>query len=636
MFLLSFLFNLILFQPPVFADEISFEVAVDREHITLDESVSLQFKVFAEGSQAAYRVGEPEFHAPDFQAINSYESPSLQNFYINGQFSSRYSNEIVVTLKPKKVGTFKIENLAIEIGGKKYTAPAISVEVSQAGQGTPPPQGYGGLGGLRGTGKQSDNNPFLVRSEVSKSEIFKGEQIIVSYYLYSSSSISDFQIQKYPVLDQFFREDLEIPALNRRGLQWEQVNLDGITYSRALLAQYAAYPLATGELGIDSMSVKASYIVKKSGRGNNVFDDPFFGNFFAQTKVDTQSSQAIKIKVNPLPLEGRPKDFKDVVGQFEMSSALDRTNAKVGEGLNFVINIQGRGNVSAIEAPALNLSEELRLFESNGKAKSGRGGSGQKVFEYLIIPKKPGNLKIPQVSFSYFDPTDKKYKTHKTEEIPIVIEASDNALGDQDKPRPTSSPLSENQDHKKVSAPALKEQYVEGGALPPREVKIKKWISYLGFVSVGIVFLSLFFFLLLRALEYFKQNQLKKNKIPFRFNALKKEFTYLKNKKNKKEFLAFLLKFQTFLIDATEYYCECEEQLQAYPRSEWPRLLLETQKLSKEDFMFLEKNFDYIEKLIFSGEKKLTVDSDFVNVGVMLKDIEKFLDKYTVLKEIQK
>ena len=50
------------------------------------------------------------------------------------------------------------------------------------------------------------------------------------------------------------------------------------------------------------------------------------------------------------------------------------------------------------------------------------GLTGNKVIEYLAIPRHAGNYKIPGASFSYFDIRSKSYKTLKTEDYVINVE----------------------------------------------------------------------------------------------------------------------------------------------------------------------------------------------------------------------
>jgi hypothetical protein len=51
--------------------------------------------------------------------------------------------------------------------------------------------------------------------------------------------------------------------------------------------------------------------------------------------------------------------------------------------------------------------------------------SGSIVNEYIIIPRYRGEYKLPDISFSYFDPKTKKYKTFKKENLSIEVTTGD-------------------------------------------------------------------------------------------------------------------------------------------------------------------------------------------------------------------
>jgi len=53
--------------------------------------------------------------------------------------------------------------------------------------------------------------------------------------------------------------------------------------------------------------------------------------------------------------------------------------------------------------------------------KTGNNITGQKIFEYVLIPRLPGSQKIEPVRFSYFDPKTKKYVTLSTKEIFVNV-----------------------------------------------------------------------------------------------------------------------------------------------------------------------------------------------------------------------
>lgn len=415
------------------AEDVRFEASVDRQQIGEDESVSLKFTIELEGSGSA---GRPIYQAPDFDLLNSYQSSYLQSFYDNGKFGVRNTYQITHVLRPKKTGKLIISDVKVQVAGKSYSAPTVTVDVGPAGQGTPPPRRQGGGGGTA-FGNATQDAPtrnFFVKAELSKSSVYKGEQLIVSYYLYQSVRTFNISVAKYPVLKGFLREDLEMPILGTH-LNSESVVHNGVPYRRALLARYAAYPLEEGDLSIDSMQIKANYYPNR-GRGADPFagiiedeeDDPFAGFFRQLTpKTATQKSDTIKVKVTPLPAQGRPASFTGGVGDFSVEAAVDKYDVRANEPVNLTVKIEGRGNLAAIGEPNLNLPQSVELYETKGRAKTGAGGVGQKIFETLLIPRAPGEVTIAPMEFSFFDPSAQKYVTRTTQ--PIKLKVGDPAPG---------------------------------------------------------------------------------------------------------------------------------------------------------------------------------------------------------------
>jgi hypothetical protein len=56
--------------------------------------------------------------------------------------------------------------------------------------------------------------------------------------------------------------------------------------------------------------------------------------------------------------------------------------------------------------------------------------SGSKTWEYVIVPRFPGNREIKPITLSYFDPRLKTYRTASTAAIPLIVEkgAADYAM----------------------------------------------------------------------------------------------------------------------------------------------------------------------------------------------------------------
>ena len=151
--------------------------------------------------------------------------------YINGKFENKSEQSITYILRPLKLGALKIRNIALN-GAR---APDITVQVIQENLYKKPAPGDAPA--LTG-----DSRSFFVKAELSKTRAYKGEQIIVSYFLYRRTRANIRDVMQYPSFQGFIREDLEMPILSNRP-DFEAVNLGGIPFERALLARYAVYPI---------------------------------------------------------------------------------------------------------------------------------------------------------------------------------------------------------------------------------------------------------------------------------------------------------------------------------------------------------------------------------------------------------
>jgi hypothetical protein len=409
--------------------KIEFSAKVDRNQVSLDESVALKLTVQSEGSLSigGGHLGAPQFTAPDFDVVNEYSGTQVESYYdgTTGRFGMRNNQQLTKVLRPKHTGTLRIGRIQIRAGDKTLTAPDITVQVLAAGGATQPPLGYGGAGvGLRGAGKRTNAGPSVkVRAEVDKDKVYKGEQIIVSYYLYRRVRVFNISVDKFPVLNGFLREDLEMPVISQR-LETERVMLDGVPYERSLLIKYAAYPLQTGKLKVDSAALKYQYYANTSTDE----EDPFMGFFRQMTPMQgNDRSEILNIDVLPLPDEGKPNSFTGGVGDFSVTSAVDKYEVRANEAVTLTLKVEGRGNLAAIGEPKAKWPDSVELYDSKGAAKSGRLGVGEKVFEYLLIPRAPGKVTLPALEFSFFDPIRKEYVVRAT--APVEITVTDPAPG---------------------------------------------------------------------------------------------------------------------------------------------------------------------------------------------------------------
>jgi hypothetical protein len=239
---------------------------------------------------------------------------------------------------------------------------------------------------------------------------------------------------KIPQLDGFWNQEIDLGEIHY-GLE----QFDGTTYRTATVKKVILFPQQSGQLNVDSYNFKAivRLQVQDQRRQRNrdpfqsMFDDFFNDSFFGGGYKDFETivkSPTIQINVKDLP-KGAPASFTNAVGKFAINSWLDKTTAKAGEAVTYKLKIAGKGNMKLLTAPQLNLPPTFEVYDpkmSDNTKVTGSSVEGDLVFDYILIPQTPGEYKIPQLEFSYFDLNTKKYETLTTEELQLKVTEGDN------------------------------------------------------------------------------------------------------------------------------------------------------------------------------------------------------------------
>ena len=137
-----------------------------------------------------------------------------------------------------------------------------------------------------------------------------------------------------------------------------------------------------------------------------------------------------KIEIQSFP-DPRPFDFSGAVGSFKIVSSTDRDTAKVNEGFTFTISMKGTGNLGLFSLPEIKFPEDLEAFPPTDKFEKDTFRddlTGTQSWEYILIPRTAGNLTIPRIQMSYFDPKVGRWQRTQTDPIEIPILPGDTEL----------------------------------------------------------------------------------------------------------------------------------------------------------------------------------------------------------------
>ena len=204
--------------------------------------------------------------------------------------------------------------------------------------------------------------------------------------------------------------------------RWTPEHYKGRNYYTTVYRQFVLFPQQSGKLFIEPAQFQMT--VNKPVQSADPFD-AFFngGNNVIEIKKPITTPK-IAINVNPLPA-GKPADFSGGVGEFTVSSSINSKELKTNDAITIKLVISGTGNLKLISNPEIKFPEDFEVYDpkvDNQVRLTREGLTGNRVIEYLAIPRHAGTYKIPGVSFSYFDIRSKSYKTLKTEEYVVNIE----------------------------------------------------------------------------------------------------------------------------------------------------------------------------------------------------------------------
>ena len=394
-----------------------------------DVSVGGQFtlSVQASGSQAN-KIASPQL--PDISKfarfMGSSSSQSIQ--FINGRMSA--SKTLIYYFRAIRPGSFTIPPIKVIVKGKTYKTNPVSIMIrrsaasqpSAAGRSAPPQKPEAGM-----QTKPDLGGALFLRALVNKREVYQNEPIILTYRIYTRVSVTGYGIKALPKTVGFWAEEIPMP----RQPQTREEIVNGVKYMVADLKKMVLFPTDPGKKVIDPMVVTCQVRMRNTRPSRDIFNNFFNDDFFGREVEKNIRSKPITIHVLPFPKAGRPADFSGAVGRFNMTVKVNKDSVKTNETVTMTVKISGSGNIKMLPAPKFNVPPDFERYAPKITEKinrSTRGVSGFKRFEYVFIPRFPGKQRIAPISFSYFDPARKAYRTITSSEFLIHVKPGAESL----------------------------------------------------------------------------------------------------------------------------------------------------------------------------------------------------------------
>ena len=416
----------------------SFTATLDRDTVAVGETATLSLKF--EGGQPRQTPALPSL--PNLQIVDAGSARNIN--IVNGQFSASYSQDYALT--PTQPGVYTIPALRAEVGGQVLTTPALRLTAVQ------PSASANNAGG----GQLAFFKLFIPRKEAYLGEVFSvefrvyvregvanAENIMQSFENYAGCPI---KVEDVTIL--------KTAHANRRRMQ-----VGNGVYSVATLVTSLS-PVKPGTLTIGSMDVNLALQLPTGNRRRDVFDP--FGMFqnYEERRV-ALSAEPEKLTVLPLPKESVPTNFIGAVGSYSMTVSAGPTNVATGDPITVRVQISGRGALDSLALPEQSAWRDFKTYPPTSKVETTDplGLQGTKTFEQVVVPQTIDVKSLPPISFSFFDPDQKQYRTLSHPAIPLVVRPGGSAPAPTilagSRPSPENTPPAQDIVHIKPRLGAL-------------------------------------------------------------------------------------------------------------------------------------------------------------------------------------
>lgn len=359
-----------------------------------------------------------DFRAPSIKGFDVLMGPSRSEQsstqIINGNVSSSSSITFTYILMATATGSFYIHGASAEANGSHITSNGVRIKVVTAGHG-----GGGRSQNVKSSssGKGVSGSDLFVTGSINKTTVYEQEALVLTYRIYTREANLRFDNVVLPDFRGFQSQEVKLPT----NAKWTVQNFKGHSYYTTVYREFVLFPQQTGKLKIGNARFDA--VISKVNASADPFD-AFFnggGNIVNYKKVINTPI----VNINVLPLPSKPANFSGGVGALNMTSSINSKNVKTNDAITVRIVISGIGNLKLIANPKLQFPDNFDAYDPKEKDNvqlTANGLTGNKVIDYLVVPRDPGTFTIPSAALTYFDIRSKSYRTLRTTPYTIHVE----------------------------------------------------------------------------------------------------------------------------------------------------------------------------------------------------------------------
>ena len=242
--------------------DVAFTASINNNPALQGEKIRIEFSINAKGK---------DFRAPNFKdfRILSGPNPSTSSSYsfVNGKSQNQTTTTYSYVLIAQKLGSLTIGSATINSKGKQYKSNPITIKIiknniQKSNQNKTP-----------SSRKSINKEQLFLNATANKRKIYQGEQILVTYKLFTRVDLASTDLKNNPALNGFWTEDIKVNNKFRREI------IDGIPYNVATIKKALLTAQKSGKLQVDPMEIRTQVRVQNKNNRRAPFD-PF--NMFNQ------------------------------------------------------------------------------------------------------------------------------------------------------------------------------------------------------------------------------------------------------------------------------------------------------------------------------------------------------------------
>ena len=371
------------------------------------DAIELSVAITAPGSIT------PQIVAPSLAPFDILRSSSVPHVTYDPRTQSVLA-EFRYVLTTDHIGAFTIQPFEARLGATVVRSRALRIEVH-------PTRTSGNVPTVVARARIDTSLEVNFQALALPETVFVGQQANYEVAVFLNETVRD-RLRRNPT---FFPPDMQSMLaydLPTRGeVPRRRVGsrcFDALVYQRAL------FPLMPGRFAIPPAQL--------------VYSLPLSASFFSREETHELQTDSTIIVAVEAPKTGRPSDFGGAVGSLRVRARLDTTTARVGDPVVLTVHVSGTGNVKLFPRPAVSIPwATLVNGDERVKVDSvSRRIGGFKEFDWVLTPHLAGELDLPPIRYSYFNPDARRYEVATTSPARVRIRPGTLASGDTARTEP--------------------------------------------------------------------------------------------------------------------------------------------------------------------------------------------------------